>query len=272
MMETGLAGRTVVITGATANIGRGIAVAFAGEGANVVVVGRDEVAGAGVCSALMARGAKDVLWHAADVTDRDQVNVMVAAALDRFGAIDVLVNNVGGNVDIDAFVDSKPETWTADITLNLMSTLHCTQAVLPGMIERSYGRIVNIGSTAGLIGDPMLAVYSAAKGGVHAFTRVLAKEVGTHGITVNAVAPYGTIPDDPEHEVSTGSRFHPEGLFARLMQTRSEVFMAMGRSTVMERQLARPAEIGAAAVYFASDAAEFVTGQVLAIDGGTQLA
>ena len=118
----------------------------------------------------------------------------------------------------------------------------------------------------------MLAVYSAAKGGVHAFTRVLAKEVGKHGITVNAIAPYGTIPDDPENEVSTGSRFHPEGVFARLMQTRSDVLVAMGRRTVMERQLARPSEIGAAAVYLASDAAEFVTGQVLAIDGGTQLA
>ena len=112
-METGLAGRTVVVTGATANIGRGIAVAFAAEGTNVVVVGRDDGAGARVCDALMARGAKDVLWHAADVTDRGQVDAMVAAALDRFGAIDVLVNNVGGNVDLDAFVDSKPETWAA---------------------------------------------------------------------------------------------------------------------------------------------------------------
>ena len=271
-METGLAGRSVIVTGATANIGRGIAVAFAAEGANVVVVGRDAAAGTRVSDDLMARGAKDVLWQATDVTDRGQVDAMVTASLDRFGAIDVLVNNVGGNVDIDAFVDSKPETWEQDIALNLLSTLHCTHAVLPGMIERSYGRIINIGSTAGLIGDPMLAVYSAAKGGVHAFTRVLAKEVGMQGVTVNAIAPYGTIPDDPENEVSSGSRFHPEGLFARLQETRSEVFMAMGRRTVMERQLARPSEIGAAAVYFASDAAAFITGQVLAIDGGTQLA
>jgi 2-hydroxycyclohexanecarboxyl-CoA dehydrogenase len=89
---------------------------------------------------------------------------------------------------------------------------------------------------------------------------------------VNAVAPYGTIPDDPEREVSTGSRFHPDGLFARLMATRPDAFLGMGAPTVMERQLARPSEIGAAAVYFASDAAAFVTGQILAVDGGMQLA
>ena len=148
--------------------------------------------------ALIARGAKDALRQAADVTDRAQIDRMVAATLDRFGAIDVLVNNVGGNVDIDAFVDSKPETWAADIALNLMSTLHCSHAVLPGMIERSYGRIVNVGSTAGLVGDSMLAVYSAAKGGVHAFTRVLAKEVGKHGITSTPwlhTEPSPTIPN-----------------------------------------------------------------------------
>src|SRR6266545_3026860 len=98
-METGLAGRCVIVTGATANIGRGIAIAFAAEGANVIVVGRDAVAGARVSEELMARGAKDVLWQATDVTDRVQVDSMVAASLERFGTIDVLVNNVGGNVD-----------------------------------------------------------------------------------------------------------------------------------------------------------------------------
>jgi 2-hydroxycyclohexanecarboxyl-CoA dehydrogenase len=271
-METGLAKRTVVVTGATANIGRGVALAFGAEGSNVVVVGRDAAAGARVCKDLLAGGANDVLWQSTDVTDRTQVDDMVTRSVARFGTIDVLVNNVGGNVDLDAFVNSKPETWQQDLTLNLLSTFHCTHAVLPGMIEKGYGRIVNIGSTAGLIGDPLLAVYSAAKGGVHAFTRVLAKEVGRHGVTVNAVAPYGTLPDDPEREVSAGSRYGPNGIFTRLAVTRRDELQSMGRRTVLTRQLARPAEIGAAAVYFASDVAAFTTGQVLAIDGGTQLA
>lgn len=271
-MITGLAGRTVVVTGATANIGRGIALAFAAEGSNVVVVGRDEVQGPGVCKQLMERGAKDTQWCVADVTDRAQVLTMVRSVLDRHGAIDVLVNNVGGNVDVDPFVDSDPATWERDIALTMGSTLNCTHAVLPGMIERSHGRIINLGSTSGIVGDPNMAVYSAMKGAVHAFTRVLAKEVGSHGITVNAIAPYGTLPDDPEHDVSSGSRFHPDGLFAQLMVTKGELMGAIARKTVMDRQFARPSEIGAAAVYLASDAAAFVTAQVLCIDGGTVVA
>jgi 2-hydroxycyclohexanecarboxyl-CoA dehydrogenase len=271
-METGLANRTVLVTGATANIGRGIALAFADEGSNVVVVGRDEAQGHRVCQEARDRGATEALWHAADVTDRTQVDAMVTAATSRFGGIDVLVNNVGGNVDIDRFVDSDPATWTQDITLNIMGTLHCTQAVLPGMISRSYGRIVNVGSTAGLIGDPLLAVYSAMKGAVHSFTKVLAKEVGEHGITVNAVAPYGTMPDDPERELSSGSRYSAGGVFTRAFTERPELVGSMGRRTLVGRITARPPEVAAAVVYLASDMAAFVTGHILVVDGGTMLA
>ncbi len=271
-MDTGLTGRTVVVTGATANIGRAIALAFAAEGSNIVVVGRDDVQGPRVCEQSMERGAKDTLWLAADVTDRAQVLAMAEAAHGRFGAVDVLVNNVGGSVDVDPFVKSDPATWDRDIALTIGSTLNCTHAILPGMIERSHGRIINLGSTSGIVGDPNMAVYSAMKGAVHAFTKVLAKEVGRYGITVNAIAPYGTLPDDPEHDVSSGSRFHPQGMFAQLLVTKGEIMGAIARKTVMERQFAKPPEIGAAAVYLASDAAAFVTAQVLCVDGGTVIA
>jgi 2-hydroxycyclohexanecarboxyl-CoA dehydrogenase len=271
-METGLAGRTVIVTGGNANIGRGISLAFAAEGTNLVIVARDEVQGRRVLQQATERGAKDTMWYPADVTDRAQVVEMVAAVQQRFGAIDVLVNNVGGNVDLDRFVDSNPESWDGDIALNIISTLNCTHAVLPGMIRRSSGRIINIGSMAGIIGDTMLAVYSAGKGAVHAFTKVLAKEVGLQGITVNAIAPYGTLPDDWENDVSAGSRWHPDGVLSRMAATRSEEMATMGRHSALERQTARPSEIGAAAVYLASDGAAFVTGHILVIDGGVHLA
>src|SRR3546814_15934050 len=120
---------------------------------------------------------------------------MVRAVADRFGSIDVLVNNVGGNVDFGPFVESRRDQWRAEIDLNLITTFDCTQNVLPNMIERGSGRIINIGSTAGIVGDPLLAIYSATKGAIPAFTKVLAKEVGRHGIHVKAMTPYGTMHD-----------------------------------------------------------------------------
>ncbi|MFF3567607.1 SDR family NAD(P)-dependent oxidoreductase [Nocardia jiangxiensis] len=271
-METGLAGKVVIVTGATANIGRGIAMAFAEEGAQVVVVGRDERAGQRVCELVRERGAADVLWCAADVTDQDQVGAMVAVVLEHFGRIDVLVNNVGGNCDIRPFAFTKPDDWRFDLDVNLMSTLYCTHAVLPNMLERGSGRIINIGSMAAIIGDRLLAVYSAAKGAVHSFTRVLALELGETGITVNAVAPYGTRPQDPTEEFSSGSRFNPEsGVFFTARRDRPDEMLSIGRPTALPRQHAYPSEIGAAAVYLASDHAAFVTGQVHQVEGGVVL-
>jgi len=270
-METGLAETTVVVTGANANIGHAICLAFAAERARVVVVGRDAAQGERVRRQALEHGADDAFWASCDVTDKTQVDRMVQEICDRSESIDVLVNCVGGNVGLDAFADSDPTTWQHDIDLNIGSTFNCTHAVLPAMIGRQRGRIINIGSMSGIVGDPLLAVYSAMKGAVHAFTKVLAKEVGCHGITVNAIAPYGTLPTG-DGDISTGSRWHPNGVFATLMATRADEMSSMARRTVLERQYAYPSEIGAAAVYLASDVAAFITGQVLAIDGGTQIA
>jgi 2-hydroxycyclohexanecarboxyl-CoA dehydrogenase len=271
-MDTGLAGRVVVVTGATANVGKGIALAFAEEGARVVVVGRDAAAGEKVVAAARERGAADALWQAADVTDEAAVRTMVEAVVARFGTVDVLVNNVGGHADLGAFADTVPAQWRHDIDINLTSTLLVTHTVLPHMLAQGSGRIVNIGSMAGLVGDRLLAVYSAAKGAVHAFTRVLALELGKSGITVNAVAPYATRSDDPDEEFSTGSRYHPEhGLLTHAMRDRMAELSTMGRPTALERGRAYPSEIGAAAVYLASAQAAFVTGQVHQVEGGVTL-
>lgn len=272
-METGLAGRTVVVTGATANIGRGIALAFAGEGARIAVVGRDEDQGDWVASRAREAGAADARFFGADVTDYDAVERLCSEVIGAFGAVDVLVNNVGGNVDVAPFAETRPQDWRADIDLNLVSTLNCSRAFLPGMIERGTGRIVNIGSIAGVIGDPYLAVYSAAKAGVHGFTRVLAAEVGKSGITVNAVAPYATAPDNPDDPISSGSRRSPgKGVFAMLTPAKREQLMSIFHPGVLVETRARASHIGAAAVYLASDAAAFVTGEIIHVDGGRRIA
>jgi NAD(P)-dependent dehydrogenase (short-subunit alcohol dehydrogenase family) len=272
-MDLGLAGKVVIVTGATANIGRAIALEFASEGARVVIVGRDEAAGARVAELARSRGAPEALFVAADLLDPLAPHRILEAA-EALGPVEVLVNNLGSHVGAALFATSDPATWQADIEITFVTNLRMTHAVLNGMIARGAGRIVNIGSTAGLVGDYMMPVYSAAKSAVHGFTRVLAKEVGQHGITVNCVAPYGTISDDPE-AFSRGSRFNREtGFFAT-----STAFRGLDaaenakrqRTGVLKRSIARTEEVSGLVVFLASDRAGFITGQIYPVDGGTLL-
>jgi 2-hydroxycyclohexanecarboxyl-CoA dehydrogenase len=275
-VETELAGKSVIVTGGNANIGRGIVLAFAQEGARVVVSGRDEVAGRAVVEAALAAGAQDAIWVEADVLEQEQVVRLVERTIAAFGTVDVLVNNVGGHVDVKPFWETTPAQWQAEIDLTLRTTLACTHAVLPTMIAAGSGRIVNVGSTSGIVGDTFMAAYSAAKGAVHTFTKVLAKEVGRHGITVNAVAPFATRTEDPETELSAGSRWQPEtGLDAARIEAWTKAGISTRDKTVVGEHLGRwflrPSEVGAAAVFLAAGSSRFMTGQILVLDGGMTL-
>ena len=270
-MDLGLAGKLAIVTGATANIGRAIAVELARESAATVLVGRDSEAGARLVQDCLKAGAPEARFVAADLADAEAPARILAAA-EALAPVDVLVNNVGGNIAQGFFADSDPASWMADIDLNFGTVLRMTHAVLPGMIARKSGAVVNVGSTAALVGDYQLPVYSAAKGAVHSFTVVLAKEVGQHGIRVNAIAPYATIARDPA-AFSKGSRFHPEsGLFSQGTASVPEEDRAIRqRRTYVGRPFAAPDEMAGMVAFLAGERASFITGQVYPIDGGALL-
>jgi 3-oxoacyl-[acyl-carrier protein] reductase len=242
-MRARLEGKVAIITGSARGIGRGIARAMAAEGAVVVVADRDGAAGATAAAEL---GPPAVAVRV-DVADEASVAGLVQTVEERHGRIDVLVNNAG--IATSAEVAEMPlAMWAETIAVDLTGVFLCCRAVLPGMIARGSGRIVNIGSQLGLRGAPALVHYSAAKAGVHGLTKALAREVARHGITVNAIAP-GPV----DTEILAG--IDDETMAGILAE------IPLGR-------LGRVEEIAPTAVLLASDEGSYYTGSVLNVSGG----
>jgi 2-hydroxycyclohexanecarboxyl-CoA dehydrogenase len=245
-----LSGRVAIVTGAGRGIGRAIALRLGGAGAKVAVLDLD-VAAAGEVAAAVGSGAIAVRC---DVTDAASVRQAVGATEQTLGPNDILVNNAGWD-KLEPFVQSSEETWDRIISINLKGVLNCVHAVLPGMIERASGRIVSIGSDAGRVGSSGEAVYAAAKGGIIAFSKTIAREVARQQINVNVVCPGPT--NTP--------------LFAELAGTNDRLMDALKRAVPFGR-LAEPDEIAAAVAFLVSDDARFITGQTLSVSGGLTMA
>jgi 3-oxoacyl-[acyl-carrier protein] reductase len=241
-----LAGRVAIVTGSGRGIGRAIAEAFGEEGAALMLVDRDETAVRELAEQLLERGVR-CRALGVDVADVDAVQAMVERTTAELGTPSVLVNNAG-ICPASPILGLSVQEWQQVLDVNLTSVFLCSRAVLPSMIAEGGGSIINIGSQLATKGGDLMAAYCASKGGVHAFTRALAREVAPHNVTVNVIAPGPTDTDllraDP-----------PEWLEQKLAE------LPLGR-------FARPEEIAPTAVLLASAGGAYYTGAVLNVSGG----
>ena len=254
-MSFDLSGRTVLVTGAGQGVGRGIALALAGAGAEVLVNDRDAERADAVVGEVSARGG-EARACVFDVTRHEDV----VAAVEATGGVDVLVNNAG-NAGTDSFavapfVTTSPSDWEPFLQVNLYGVLHCTRAVLPGMVERGWGRVVTVVSDAGRTAQSGMAAYAAAKAGAAGLMRAVAMEEGRHGVTANSIA-LGTM-RTPVSEAVWADPGNPTA-------------KALMRGYAIRRP-GLPEDVAALVLFLASDEASWVTGQTYPVNGGSSVA
>lgn len=254
---TALKGRGAVVTGGGRGIGRAVAEALAAEGASVVVAARTEEEIREVAEDLRDRGWES---HAlvCDVTDPDSVEALRADAADRLGRVDILVNNAGvaGSAPLHRI---SLEEWNRTLAVNATGTFLCTRAVLPGMVERGWGRVVMVASTAGLTGARYISAYAASKHAVLGLTRSVADEVAGRGVTVNAVCP-GYV--DTEMTRRSVAR-----IVDRTDLSEDEARAAL-RARSPQGRLLDPAEVAHAVAFLCTERAGAINGEALVLDGG----
>jgi len=257
-----LGGRTAIVTGGGSNIGRGVILALAREGANVVNAEIVDAHGAKAVEEANSLGGGEAVFVRTDVTDWDSVQAMTRKTLEKLGKIDILVNSVGWVRD-DWFLNKPREEWEKEIARNIWGDINCFRAVLPHMIERKYGRIISISSDAARIGQVREVVYSGAKGAVLAMTRSLAREVARYGITVNAICPGVTIPQSKD--IASSESMWTEDMMKVFGTAEAQEKVARG---IPLGRLGTPEDVANAVLFLASDRASFITGQTLSVDGG----
>jgi 2-hydroxycyclohexanecarboxyl-CoA dehydrogenase len=248
--------RVALVSGGARGIGRAIALALARDGRQVAIGDLLEADARATVEEIELAGGRAAAFSL-DVTDTGSVAAAARGVAEQLGPVDVLVNNAGWD-ELRPFLETDEPFWDRVIDVNFKGALRLTRALVPGMVERGWGRVVNIGSDAGRVGSSLEAVYSGAKGGVIAFTKTLAREVARAGVTANTVCPGPT--DTPMLRGITEAA--PDG---------AKVIEAMTRAVPMKR-LGQPADVAAAVAFLASEQAGFITGQTLSVSGGLTMA
>ena len=269
-MNLNLEGKVAIVTGAARGIGRAIAHTLSKEGANVVIDDIDLEAAKLVEDQAKALGVQAIAIKA-DVTKVDEVRQMVKETLDKFGRIDILVNNAGilyikgKPVALKLFADSTEDDWPGFINVTLYGVLNCSKAVLETMLSQKSGNIINIASYAGRAPRGMrTTIYGAGKGGIIAFTKNLAYELGPSGIRVNCVSP-GSIRTSRIDAIESGAETHPE-----LLKFWEDIQAAIKRMPL--GRIGIPQEVANVVVFLASDASSYITGQTLSVNAGLFMA
>lgn len=267
-MDLDLEGKAAIVTGAGRGIGKAIALTFAKEGVNVVINDIGSSAADTTAKEAKTLGAQ-ALAIKADVTNPDQVNEMVRRTLDGFKKVDILVNNAGiiysdaGPATRKLFANSTPGEWQGEINLILYGVINCTKAVIEHMMKRKSGRIVNIASDAGRTGGfSTMSLYGAAKGGVIAFTKQIATEVASYGITVNVVSP-GFVKTTRAIMAERQKETNPESYNYYKKHIEEPIL-----KTIPLGRIGEPQDIANMVVFLVSDAASWVTGQTISVNGG----
>ena len=251
-----LAERIALVTGGGGGIGRAISLALAADGRAVAVADLREDAAAAVAEEV-ERASGTALAVALDVTDGDSVGAAVERVAAELGPVDILVNNAGWD-ELRPFLETDEAFWDRVIEINFKGCLRLTRRVLGGMVDRRFGRLVNIGSDAGRVGSSLESVYSGAKGGVIAFTKTIAREVAGAGVTANAVCPGPTRTPMLEGMAASGEK--------------AERLVASLERAVPMHRLGEPEDVAAAVAFLASERAGYITGQTLSVSGGLTMA
>ena len=249
-------GKSAIITGGAGGIGSATCRRFAAEGARVAVFDRDVAGAQKVAREIEAAGGKAQAF-ACDISDRQSVDAAVAASKSALGPVAILVNNAGFDI-FKPFLKTEPSEWERLIAINLRGPLHMHHAVLPGMVERKYGRVVNVASDAARVGSTGEAVYAACKSAMLGFSKTLAREHARHGITLNVVCPGPT---------STNLLAD----FLKGADNADKLMEAFRRSIPLGR-IGAPDDLPGTIAFFASDDAAYVTGQVISVSGGLSMA